>query len=199
MGTTSPACFSTRTPAGYEAPAATCHESIFRAVLLHLPCQISLPSTPPRCQTASSSCASPSSHIELRICTAPRRQDPSPSMDGCSTAPPKKPSAGPAKQGAAPSRRPKRTATTPPAAPPPRVVPSRRLQEGARHQGAVDAQTRGTKAFAIARGGGGRERIHPKASRKGIDAKGVDFGEAAGPARGFPRTLTRTLDPPGRQ
>uniref|UniRef100_M8BRL1 Uncharacterized protein n=1 Tax=Aegilops tauschii TaxID=37682 RepID=M8BRL1_AEGTA len=71
---------STRTPAGYEAAAATCHQSIFRAVLLHLPCQVSLPSTPPRRQTTSSSCASPSSHIELRICTAPRRRDPAPSM-----------------------------------------------------------------------------------------------------------------------
>ena len=47
---------------------------------MHVPCQVSLPSTPPRRPTASSSCASPSSHSKLRICTAPRRQDPSPSV-----------------------------------------------------------------------------------------------------------------------
>ncbi len=67
-------------PAGYEATTSTCHQSIFRAVLLHVPCQVSLPSTPPRRPTASSSCASPSSHNKLRICTTPRRQDPSPSV-----------------------------------------------------------------------------------------------------------------------
>ena len=38
------------------------------------------PSTSPRHQTASSSCASPSSHIERRISTAPRRRDTPPSM-----------------------------------------------------------------------------------------------------------------------
>ena len=83
----------------------------------------------------------------------------------------------------------------PPAAPPPRAHPGRRLQEGSRHQGVVDAQIRGVPTFAGAQGGGEWERSHPKASKKGIGAKGIDFGGAAAPARGFPRILAQTPDP----
>ena len=45
-----------------------------------LPCLATQPSTSPRHQTASSSCASPSPHIGRRISTAPRRRDTPPSM-----------------------------------------------------------------------------------------------------------------------
>ena len=61
----------TRTHAGYEAAAATCHESIFRVVLLHLPCQVSLPSTPDSAVLLRESILP---HRTLNLhCTAPSR------------------------------------------------------------------------------------------------------------------------------
>nr|XP_040258660.1 basic salivary proline-rich protein 4-like [Aegilops tauschii subsp. strangulata] len=50
----------------------------------------------------------------------------------------------------------------------------------------LDAQTRGEPAFARAQGVGGRGRVHPKASREGIDTKDVDLGEGAPRGQGFP-------------